>query len=280
MMRARSRVAARCVLVLVLCLANRADVGDAEAAALEGGTVLDNPLADAADAARGGAEAAPADGVPAAPAAAAEAPKEAAREAAKEAAKEVPKEPPKAALVPPPKVSLMVPDDDEDDLDAGPAPEAKRKTVINYASMASGAVVLDSSPTSKGFHNLLLDDKDKYGNTPCADKKILVIGLSEDIQAREIILAQYEKYSSAVREFDVLGSQTYPTKEWLHLGTFEAVYGEREQRFQIADPRWVRYLKFRFLSHHGDQFVCTVSQIKVHGVTMMAGFHSDLERTT
>ncbi|KAJ8612654.1 hypothetical protein CTAYLR_002104 [Chrysophaeum taylorii] len=144
----------------------------------------------------------------------------------------------------------------------------KAVKLINYASMESGAVVLETSELSKGFQNLLLDDKDKYGLTPCAEEKMLTIGLSEDIQAKEVVLAQYEKYSSGVRTFEVFGSRIFPTSEWQSLGTFEAAYGEGEQSFEIL-PTWVRYLKFHFLSHHGNEYACTLSQIKVHGTTLL-----------
>lgn len=36
-----------------------------------------------------------------------------------------------------------------------------------------------------------------------------------------------------------------------------------------------RYLKFKFLSHYGDEFYCTVSQIKVHGSTMLESFQDE-----
>ena len=167
-----------------------------------------------------------------------------------------------------PAAPVMVPDleDGEDVVE-----KKKKAKVINYASMDAGAVVLEQSEHSKGFHKLLLDDKDKYGITECSEKKMVVIGLSEDIQMRELILCQYEKYSSGVRDFDVLGSQAFPTKEWLHLGNFTAKYGVREQNFTMAEFKYVRYLKLRFLTHHGDEASCTVSQIKVHGVAVGAG---------
>ena len=52
--------------------------------------------------------------------------------------------------------------------------------MFNFASQAAGAIILDHSPTfAKGFNNLLNNDKDKYGISPCAEKKWVVIGLSE-----------------------------------------------------------------------------------------------------
>ena len=57
----------------------------------------------------------------------------------------------------------MVPDDDEDESDGpGQAKETGPRRVVNFASIAAGAVVLDSSPQSEGFKHLLSDDKDKY----------------------------------------------------------------------------------------------------------------------
>ena len=79
--------------------------------------------------------------------------------------------------------------------------------------MQSGALVLETSPSAKGMNNILVDDKDKYAISPCADKKWVVVGLSEDILVKQIIIANYEKYSSIVSEFQVLGSQTFPTQE-------------------------------------------------------------------
>lgn len=187
-------------------------------------------------------------------------------------------EPPAEETTPPPvegkPAPRMVQDVDDGDEDAPAAP----KKVINYASKDAGALVVEASGTSKGFDNLLVDNKDKYGITECGERKYVVIGLSEDIRMTEIILNQYEKYSSSVREFDVLGSQTFPTKEWLHLGTFEATYAKREQLFLFPDPKYVRYLKVRFNTHHGDEASCTVSQLKVHGITVMEGMQDDLRK--
>ena len=122
----------------------------------------------------------------------------------------------------PPAVEKSAPKMVPDLEDGEDSKKPKKTKVINYASMDAGAIVLESSEHSKGFHKLLVDDKDKYGITECSEKKMVVIGLSEDIQMRELILCQYEKYSSGVKEFDVLGSQAFPTKEWVHLGTFVA----------------------------------------------------------
>lgn len=72
----------------------------------------------------------------------------------------------------------MVPNDDGDEEEGM---SEKRKRVVNFASVSAGAVVLESSAQSTKFHNLLNDDKDKYGMTQCSEKKWVVLGLSEDV---------------------------------------------------------------------------------------------------
>lgn len=93
----------------------------------------------------------------------------------------------------------MVRDDDELNGDGQP----KRITLQNYASRDSGAVMLESSPLSKGMPNLLLDSKDKYAITPCEQQQWAVLGLSEDILVKTIIVGSHEKYSSLLKEFQV-----------------------------------------------------------------------------
>lgn len=71
-----------------------------------------------------------------------------------------------------------------------------------------------------GYSHLLNGDKDKYGISPCHEKKWVVIGLSEDILVTSIALANYEKYSSMLKEFQLLASTSYPTEKWINLGVY------------------------------------------------------------
>jgi hypothetical protein len=153
--------------------------------------------------------------------------------------------------------------DDEEDGTAN-------RLLVDYANKAAGALILERSPSMKGASNLLTNDKDKYAITPCKDKKFVVVGLSEDILVKQIKIANYELYSSHVKDFQVLGSQTMG--QWVDLGTFTANHGNGEQEFNLPEPSWARYLKFRFISHHRNEHYCTLSQIQVHGSTMLQGF--------
>ena len=156
---------------------------------------------------------------------------------------------------------------------SGDEPE---QVLVDYASKISGAQILEKTHSIKGASNLLTGDKDKYSIAPCEDKKNVVIGLSEDILVKQIKLSNYERYSSRVKEFQVLVSQEYPVPNeeyWDSIGTFEAESKSGEQEFELEAPSWARYIKFRFLSHYGSEHYCTLSQIKIHGSTMLQGFH-------
>lgn len=164
-------------------------------------------------------------------------------------------------------------EEEEDDDD-----EASLSRVsVDYASKSAGALIIEKSKEFKGTSNLLNNDRDKYAITPCEEKKFVVISLSEDILVKKIKLANFERFSSSVKDFQVLGSQTLG--KWFDLGTFTAKAGNGEQTFELLEPAWARYLKFKFLSHHGLEYYCTYSQIKVHGSTMVQGFHEQWEET-
>ena len=178
-------------------------------------------------------------------------------------------------------------DDDADPSDSAPSssadkPRSKDTKMFNFASQAAGAVVLAKSPSAaKGFHNLLNDDRDKYGICACDEKKWVVIGLSEDILVASVEVANYEKYSSMLKDFQILASNTYPTSEWIDLGTYTAEAHLGPQLFSISrhTDAHTRYLKFKFLTHYLNEALCTLSQIKVFGMTVIASFKQEVERS-
>ncbi|CAH0515718.1 unnamed protein product [Peronospora belbahrii] len=149
----------------------------------------------------------------------------------------------------------------------------------NYASLDAGATILDASPDAKSPTNLLVPDKDRYMLTPCSNpRKWVVISLSEDVHADAIAVANYEKFSSPVKDFIVLGSVNYPTDTWLVLGNFTATHTNGEQIFQLDAQQHVRYIKFRFLSYYGSEYYCTMSQLRVFGRTFTQVI-SELEKS-
>ena len=184
-----------------------------------------------------------------------------------------------------------------------PPPPVSIKHVVvevDYASKSAGAVILDSSPNFQGTSNLLQQDRDKYAIVPCGSgtsssssgtssgsadtattepPKYVVIGLSEDILVKQFAIANYERYSSHMKEIRLYGSVSTNAillrEQWIHLGDFYAATPQNNEKqiFTVVEPTWARYLKVEFISHYGEEYYCTISQISVHGSTVLQGFH-------
>ncbi|XP_018460190.1 SUN domain-containing protein 4-like [Raphanus sativus] len=137
----------------------------------------------------------------------------------------------------------------------------------NYAAASKGSKVLSSNKEAKGATSIISSDNDKYLRNPCStEEKFVVIELSEETLVNTIKIANFEHYSSNLKEFEILGSLVYPSDTWVHLGSFTALNMKNEQNFTLVDPQWVRYLKMNFLSHYGSEFYCTLSLLEVYGV--------------
>ncbi|KAM1042503.1 hypothetical protein PS2_033677 [Malus domestica] len=147
----------------------------------------------------------------------------------------------------------------------------------NYASAAKGAKVLAFNKEAKGASNILGKDKDKYLRNPCsAEEKFVDIELSEETLVDTIEIANLEHYSSNLKDFEVLGGLAYPTNEWVFLGNGTAANNKLVQRFVLQQPKWVRYIKLKPLSHYGSEFYCTLSIIELYGVDAVERMLEDL----
>ncbi|KAL7227927.1 hypothetical protein ACSBR1_022744 [Camellia fascicularis] len=147
----------------------------------------------------------------------------------------------------------------------------------NYASASKGAKVLSYNKEAKGASNILCRDKDKYLRSPCsAEEKFVIIELSEETVVDTIEIANFEHYSSKLKDFELLGSSAYPTDTWVKLGNFTAENVKHAQRFVLQEPKWVRYLKVNLLTHYGSEFYCTLSVVEVYGVDAVERMLEDL----
>jgi len=125
------------------------------------------------------------------------------------------------------------------------------------------------------------------------------------------ILKSFEKYSSTIEQFSVLGSATYPSTEWMDLGNYSVSEdslsskdlagitnftsaaqetlvmnymraGVPGEEFFLLAPEigkrnyWVRYLKFRFNEFAGSEYYCTLTQLTVHGRTVLESFKEEM----
>ena len=98
--------------------------------------------------------------------------------------------------------------------------ENHEKTKFNYASFDCGAVVTASNDEAKHATSILSNAKDAYMLNPCDAKKYVEIELCQDILITSLRLANFEYFSSMLKNFEVFGSSKYPPT-WISLGAFK-----------------------------------------------------------
>lgn len=147
------------------------------------------------------------------------------------------------------------------------------KERFSYSSFDAGATVLKTSPGAKNSKAILVENKDSYMLMECGTKnKFFIVELSDDVRVDTVVLANFEFFSSMVRQFRVSVSDRYPVKldKWKVLGEFTARNSRDIQPFLVEHPQiWARYLRVEVLSHYGKEFYCPISLLRVHGTRML-----------
>lgn len=153
------------------------------------------------------------------------------------------------------------------------------KHMFNFASLDCAATIVKTNSEASGASSILNENKDKYLLNPCSvANKFIVTELCQDILVEEIAIANYEFFSSTFHELRFSVSDRYPVAKngWTSLGEFEAANTRNLQTFSIQNPKiWARYLRVDILSHHGNEFYCPISLLRVHGKTMIDEFKMD-----
>uniref|UniRef100_A0A1J3K9E7 Uncharacterized protein slp1 n=1 Tax=Noccaea caerulescens TaxID=107243 RepID=A0A1J3K9E7_NOCCA len=150
-------------------------------------------------------------------------------------------------------------------------------TGYNYASAMKGAKVVEHIKEAKGASNVLGKDHDKYLRNPCSvSNKYVVIELAEETLVDTVRIANFEHYSSNLKEFSLSGSLHYPTEKWTPAGSFVAANVKQIQTFRLMEPKWLRYLKLNLMSHYGSEFYCTLSVVEVFGIDALEQMLEDL----
>ncbi|KAG5370261.1 hypothetical protein CJU90_1612 [Yarrowia sp. C11] len=156
---------------------------------------------------------------------------------------------------------------------ASDEPGKTYKDRFNYASFDCGATVVKSNKDVKGAGAILVENKDSYLLNKCvAGSKHVIIELCQDILVDQVVVGNYEFFSSMFKEIRISVADRYPVAsgEWRVLGDFTADNIRDLQTFDITVPQiWARYVKIEFLSHWGHEYYCPISVVRVHGTTMM-----------
>lgn len=149
---------------------------------------------------------------------------------------------------------------------------------VNFASSDLGARVMKSSEGCIGSANVLRRDGDRYMLSPCHESlRYVVIELSQEIVVEVVEIINREYYSSSPQQVMLLGSGTFPSDKWQHLGIFDFGKGLKVQALRLHWPSIVRYLKVVFSGSQGSEFYCTITEIRVFGKTLIDDWKQDMD---
>eukprot|EP00887_Chlorella_sp_A99_P002880 scaffold6.g2880.t1 len=161
-----------------------------------------------------------------------------------------------------------------------PGPEGEpQEDPKDFGRLKDGAKVLAANKEARKPGALLDDDPDTFVKNDCRADKWVLVELSQVAKLSRVALAQYELYSSRVRDFELRGRQSHPrtdgvgadyarglnSSQWRLLGNFTAEKRKGVQMFAIEQPVWVRFVLLRFLSHYGSEPVCAVNALSLFG---------------
>lgn len=151
------------------------------------------------------------------------------------------------------------------------------KDRFNYALAECAATVVKTNSDAKGALSILSEVKDSYLVNKCSsENKFVVVELCQDILVSQIVMGNFELFSSLFRRVRFSVSDSFPVggpNGWHVLTEVEAANVRDVQHFTVENPKiWARYLKIDILLHYGNEFYCPVSLLRVHGTTMMEEF--------
>ncbi|KAL3182433.1 hypothetical protein MRX96_007613 [Rhipicephalus microplus] len=152
------------------------------------------------------------------------------------------------------------------------------KSRRNYASYECGAKVLATNAEADGAGRVLNEQMDEYMLNPCKAKIWFVIELCEMIQVSQVDIANFELFSSMPREFAVLMSDRYPTRDWTPLGIFTALDQKVVQSFDLHSEAYGKYIKVELLSRYGSEHYCPLSLLRVFGTSMIDDYEQLVEK--
>ncbi|KAH6945690.1 hypothetical protein HPB50_009624 [Hyalomma asiaticum] len=152
------------------------------------------------------------------------------------------------------------------------------KSRRNYASYECGAKVLATNAEADGAGRVLNEQMDEYMLNPCKAKIWFVIELCEMIQVSQVDIANFELFSSMPKEFAVLMSDRYPTRDWTPLGIFTALDQKSVQSFELHSEAYGKYIKVELLSRYGSEHYCPLSLVRVFGTSMIDDYEQLVEK--
>eukprot|EP00039_Didymoeca_costata_P013178 m.196328 g.196328 ORF g.196328 m.196328 type:complete len:1038 (+) comp15698_c1_seq4:348-3461(+) len=151
--------------------------------------------------------------------------------------------------------------------------------IVNYAHVDCGAQILGNTKSTKNQAMVLTTKPDQYMMSPCEESMFLIMELCDEVQVHMIEITNQELFSGSFDKVRVLLSDDYPLKKdsWKLVETFTKKDKLQKQLYRISEPSiFSKYLRLEFeLEEKGrDDYLCTITSIKVFGVTMMEEYKS------
>ena len=101
------------------------------------------------------------------------------------------------------------------------------KEKFNFASLDCAATIIKTNSEASAAGSILVENKDKYLLNVCsAPNQFVIIELCEDILVEEVVMANFEYFSSTFKDIRLSVADGYPASEtkngWVVLGDFLA----------------------------------------------------------
>lgn len=148
----------------------------------------------------------------------------------------------------------------------------------NYAAAECGARIVDASRGTRGAAALLQPhNRDGYMATACAvpTPHHATVELCADVRVDGLALGSHEPFASGPRGVRLWG-RSAARREWLELGAWVLPPGRRLHVLPVAPcDAYVRAVRVELLDYHGREHFCVLSEVRVHGKTMLDDFEDD-----
>ncbi|OAF69117.1 hypothetical protein A3Q56_03145 [Intoshia linei] len=139
----------------------------------------------------------------------------------------------------------------------------------NQANIRCGAKIVETNPQAKQPGYVLNENIDQYLLNSCSAEKFMIVQLCEPIKIAQVAVGNLEFFSSSPKEAELEGSDRFPAKSWINLGKIYIEDIRQVQYFTLPKIGiYIKFLKIKLLTHHGNQHYCPISIIRAYGLTI------------
>ncbi|CAO1426865.1 unnamed protein product [Diamesa serratosioi] len=144
----------------------------------------------------------------------------------------------------------------------------------NYANPDCGAKVLKSNPEAQSVNSVLSSHKDEYLLNSCNNKIWFIVELCEAIQLERIEVANFELFSSSLKELNMSISNRYPTRDWSNVGQFATTNQRDIQSFDLNPQLFGKFVRIQ-IDYTNQEHYCPLSLFRVFGTSEIEAFETD-----